>query len=94
MVLQAVAYPTVALVETKHTKGICGCIYQTTKTLAVNKPKNTLPDAWVLHGSARHQLQYAVETVIEYKEHTCTTNQLRDCNGSSVKERQRPCSTV
>jgi hypothetical protein len=41
------AYPTVALVETKHTKDIRGCIYQTTKTLVISKSKNALPDAWV-----------------------------------------------
>ena len=49
------AYPTVALVETKHTKDIRGCIYQTTKTLVINKPKNALPDAWALHSGTRHQ---------------------------------------
>ena len=49
MVLQGAAYPTVALVETKHTKGIRGCIYQTTKTLVSNKQKNACPTLGRLH---------------------------------------------
>ena len=47
------AYPTVALVETKRTKDIRGCIYQTTKTLVINKPKNALPDAWTHYTTVR-----------------------------------------
>ena len=47
------AYPTVALVETKHTKGIRGCIYQTTKTLVISKSKNALPDAWAYYTTVR-----------------------------------------
>jgi len=43
MVLQGAAYPTVVLVETKRTKVIRGCIYQTTKTLVISKSKNACP---------------------------------------------------
>ena len=94
MVSLDAAYPTVALVETKHTKDIRGCIYQTTKTLVISKSKNARPTLGLLNGCTRHQLKYAIETIVEHKEYTRPTNQLRNCNWSSVKQRQSPCRTI